>query len=147
VFFPKYNLMYGRSVNPPCLFILRCIIANLLCGYVHLNKTLMPRIQICSLDFFTKFGWSHPTDTYLSAKTILMKLHVFHCPITAQVYERFDVSSVGESDDARFDHFCKRVSRFVLVLHLDNALWNLAHSAHFQNYHSSLQFHMCNTVC
>ena len=57
-----------------------------------------------------------------------------------QVYERFDASSVGESDDARFDYFCTRVSHFVLVLHLYDALWNVAHSAHFRNYHSSLQY-------
>jgi hypothetical protein len=64
--------------------------------------------------FFTNFGWTHSTDN--------IKLYVFHCSITTQVYERFDASSVGESDDARFDYFCTRVSHFVLVLHLHNAL-------------------------
>ena len=90
--------------------------------------------------FFTNSGWTHSADAYLNSETLLIKLHVFHCPITTQVYERFDASSVGESDDARFDYFCTRVSHFVLVLHLDDALWNVAQSAHFQNYHSSLQY-------
>ena len=78
------------------------------------------------------------TSRHLIAKTILLLNYMFF--IVTQVYERFDASSVGESDDARFDYFCTRVSHFVLVLHLDDALWNVAQSAHFQNYHSSLQY-------
>jgi hypothetical protein len=34
-------------------------------------------------------------------------------PIDSQVYERFDASSITEVDDARFDHFCKKVSSVV----------------------------------
>ena len=31
VFFPKYSLKYGRLVRSLCLFILCCVVANLLC--------------------------------------------------------------------------------------------------------------------
>ena len=117
MFFPKYSLKYGRSVNS---LSPQTPIASLQIYCPDMSsaseRNLMPRIRVFA-EFSNKFWMGSLNRHILVLKQFYEITNVFHCPITIQVYERFDASSIGELDDARFEYFCTKVSPSVLVMH------------------------------
>jgi hypothetical protein len=89
---------------------------------IDLSSKLL--LQSCIfLDVYTYITVETSGQSYTSKFTVIRReriyqtTNVFRYPIITQVYEWFDASSIGESDDVRFDYFCTKVSPSVLILH------------------------------